>query len=209
MKIAKNRFVNYVKNFQFAELFNELGWDYTKNKINISVNNNDYQIQAVAEKCGFIVYTCKPIENLHIPDFSTRKKIHTQIKRLNYENLIIFIDDFKLEQIWFGERRFNDKNPKITEIFYKTSQSPEMLFQRTNGLVFSLEEEDSNTIIDVVKKFDFSFNKNSEKLTKKFFDEFKKEHGKFLDFIKGIDDNTKKDWYASLMLNTSITCAIS
>ena len=40
-----------------------------------------------------------------------------------------------------------------------------------------------------------------EKVTKRFYDRFKKEHSAFLDFIEGIENLTDREWYASLMLN--------
>ncbi len=46
-----------------------------------------------------------------------------------------------------------------------------------------------------------SFNTNAEKVTKKFYGEFKKAHGAFLSFIKGVEQRGDKEWYASLMLN--------
>ena len=40
-----------------------------------------------------------------------------------------------------------------------------------------------------------------EKVTKRFYDRFKKEHETFLGFIDGITDLAGREWYASLMLN--------
>ena len=40
-----------------------------------------------------------------------------------------------------------------------------------------------------------------EKVTKKFFTRFEKEHGQFLKFIDGIQSEFDRTWYASLMLN--------
>ncbi|MBD2271012.1 SAM-dependent methyltransferase, partial [Anabaena sp. FACHB-1391] len=40
-----------------------------------------------------------------------------------------------------------------------------------------------------------------DKITKKFYDQFKKEYKTFLDFINGIPVKCDQEWYASLMLN--------
>ena len=40
-----------------------------------------------------------------------------------------------------------------------------------------------------------------EKVTKRFYDRFKKEQQDFLGFIEGIGERADRDWYASLMLN--------
>ena len=51
-----------------------------------------------------------------------------------------------------------------------------------------------------------NFQQNNEAVTKKFYDGFKKEHTAFLKFIKGIEDKTNLEWYASLMLNRLMFC---
>ena len=40
-----------------------------------------------------------------------------------------------------------------------------------------------------------------EKVTKKFYDHFKKEHTAFLKFLNGIPDDDMQKWYVSVMLN--------
>ena len=80
------------------------------------------------------------------------------------------------------------------------------------NLVFTVSEEDNITLIDVLNKVRENFAKNSETVTKKFYDEFKKEHVRFMTYIKGIDDqiidkeNQNKQWYASLMMNRLMFC---
>ena len=41
----------------------------------------------------------------------------------------------------------------------------------------------------------------TERVTKRFYDEFQKQHGSFLKFIKGIEAIRDREWYASIMLN--------
>ena len=40
-----------------------------------------------------------------------------------------------------------------------------------------------------------------DRVTRRFYDRFKKEHTTFLRFVKGIPDEGDREWYASLMLN--------
>ena len=40
-----------------------------------------------------------------------------------------------------------------------------------------------------------------KRVTKKFYDRFKKEHDAFLKFLKGIPDEDMQKWYVSVMLN--------
>ncbi|WP_417237073.1 Eco57I restriction-modification methylase domain-containing protein, partial [Bizionia paragorgiae] len=80
------------------------------------------------------------------------------------------------------------------------------------NLLFTLDEEEKITIVDVKQRISENFAKNSDQVTKKFYTDFKKQHVAFLDFIQGIDDhignktNENKQWYASLMLNRLMFC---
>ena len=40
-----------------------------------------------------------------------------------------------------------------------------------------------------------------ERVTKRFYDRFKREHKQFLNFLEGIPDQKMETWYASVMLN--------
>ena len=59
--------------------------------------------------------------------------------------------------------------------------------------------EDDPNVAEAVAKVGAAF--DVEKVTKKFYDLFKKEHDAFLKFTKGIPDEKLQRWYASVMLN--------
>lgn len=206
MSLTKKEFSSYIKQFQFRELFNDMGWNNDKTKQPIAVDNATYTIQAVGEKSGFKILLCNPLSNGLIPDTVTRKKIDTKVTKLFQEHLIIFYDAKKTEQIWQLVVRQTGKPTKVTETRYHINQDPELLFQRAAGIFFELDEEENITIIDVTQRIAANFHQNNEKVTKQFYDKFKKEHTAFLTFIEGIDDKMNKDWYASLMLNRLMFC---
>jgi hypothetical protein len=205
--IPKQDFNLYITQFQFRQLFNELGWDKDKTTQNIVVDKQTYLLQAVAEKRGFKILLCNPSSNGTIPDYATRKKIETNVTKLFQEHLIIFIDTLKTEQIWHIVHREIGKPNKTTETRWHSQQTQaELLYQRAAGIFFDLDEEENITIIDVTKRMSDNFHQNNEKVTKKFYTDFKKEHGAFIAFIKGIATKTDQEWYASLMLNRLMFC---
>lgn len=206
MALDKKQFSNYIKQFNFRELFNDMGWNNDKTSQPIVVDNDTYTLQAVAEKSGFKILLCNPLSNGLIPDYNTRKKIETKVTKLFQEHLIIFFDTKKTEQIWQLVVRQSGKPTKVTETRWHINQDPELLYQRAAGIFFELDEEEHITIIDVTKRIADNFHQNNEKVTKQFYDKFKKEHGAFLQFIKGISDKTNQEWYASLMLNRLMFC---
>jgi hypothetical protein len=206
MALSKQQFSDYIKQFNFLELFNDMGWNNDKTKQPIVVDNDTYTLQAVAEKSGFKILLCNPLSNGVLPDYNTRKKIETKITKLFQEHLIIFFDTKKTEQIWQLVVRQSGKPTKVTETRWHINQDPELLYQRAAGIFFELDEEEHITIIDVTKRIADNFNQNNERVTKQFYDKFKKEHGAFLQFIKGIADKSNQEWYASLMLNRLMFC---
>lgn len=206
MSLDKKDFATYIEQFNFRELFNDMGWNNDKTTQPIVVDNETYTLQAVAEKSGFKILLCNPLSNGLIPDYNTRKKIETKVTKLFQEHLIIFFDTKKTEQIWQLVVRQSGKPTKVTETRWHINQDPELLYQRAAGIFFELDEEEHITIIDVTKRIADNFHQNNEKVTKQFYDKFKKEHGAFLQFIKGISDKTNQEWYASLMLNRLMFC---
>lgn len=206
MALDKKDFSTYIKQFNFRELFNDMGWNNDKTTQPIVVDNETYTLQAVAEKSGFKILLCNPLSNGLIPEYNTRKKIETKVTKLFQEHLIIFFDIKKTEQIWQLVVRQSGKPTKVTETRWHINQNPELLYQRAAGIFFELDEEEHITIIDVTKRIADNFHQNNERVTKQFYDKFKKEHGAFLQFIKGISDKTNQEWYASLMLNRLMFC---
>lgn len=206
MAISKQDFSNYIKQFNFRELFNEMGWNNDKTKQPIIIDDVTFTLQAVAEKSGFKILLCNPTEKGLIPDYNTRKKIETKVTKLFQEHLIIFYDAKNQEQIWQMVVRQSGKPTKVTETRYHILQDPELLYQRASGIFFEMDEEEKITIVDVKGRMTENFHANTEKVTRQFYDKFKKEHTSFLGFIKGINEKVNKDWYASLMLNRLMFC---
>lgn len=199
MSIKKSICSKLIKNFQLRELFNQLGWNYTTNKEPVAVDEHVYQLEAIAEKSAFYVFVCET--NGKVPDYATRKKIDSSITKLYHQHLIIFTDSTKRQQVWQLVVKELDKPSVVRETTYYSTQEPELLFQKLQHLFFSIDEEDNITVVDVTGRVQTGFNTNAEKVTKKFYEGFKKEHTAFLAFIKGISASQDKDWYASLMLN--------
>jgi hypothetical protein len=160
----------------------------------------------LSEKSGFRIFACNPSADAESPNKETGKKIERAVTKLFQEHLIIYYDESKCSQIWQLAVRKAGFPTKISEAKYFLSQDPELLYQRTSGLFFTIDEEEKITIVDVTRRVSENFQKNNETVTKKFYEKFKKEHTAFLKFIEGIGDKVNQDWYASLMLNRLMFC---
>ncbi len=206
MALSKKEFTRYIREFKFRELFNDMGWNNDKTSQPITVDNLVFNLNGIAEKSGFKILLCQPNAAGLIPEYTIRRKIEAKITKLFQEHLIILVDAKSQEQIWQLVVRKTGRPAKATETRYHITQDPELLFQRASGIFFELDEEENITIVDVTQRVTENFHQNNEKVTKQFYDKFSKEHSSFLKFIKGIEENVNKDWYASLMLNRLMFC---
>ena len=87
---------------------------------------------------------------------------------------------------------------------FTLGQSGEALLQKLARLEVGIDEEGDLTIFGVVSRAKSAF--DVDKVTKKFYERFRKEHAVFLKFIKGITGQADREWYASLMLNRLMFC---
>jgi Eco57I restriction-modification methylase len=189
----------FLNNFDFLSLFIEvMGWDNVDDDLTIDLTFDDqsYQLEAIAEKCGMKVFCCT---SEILPLYQLRRKIDKEITAYSYEHLIIYIDSAQKEQIWQWVKREKNKPLASREQRFYVQQSNDLFLQKLADLAFSLEEEASLSLLEVTKRTRKAF--DADKVTKKFYDDFKKQHSQFLSFISGIENVNDCEWYASLMLN--------
>src|ERR1035437_6898363 len=127
MAITKAEFSVYIKAFQFRELFNEMGWNNDRTKQLVVVDDASFNFSGIAEKSGFKIFICEPVGWSKLPDSATRKKIEGKVTKLFQEHLIIFIDEYKREQVWQLAVRKAGTPTKISETRFTLSHDPELL----------------------------------------------------------------------------------
>jgi hypothetical protein len=190
----------YVKSFNFTKLFiEELGWDRHTNRLDVPVDGQVFNLTGVAQKKGMVAFSCEPRADGQIPDHATRRKIERQVSKSVHEHLILYLDKDRTTQIWQWVKREPEKPTACREHTYHRSQSGDALVQKLQAIAFSLAEEEILTIIDVTRRARKAF--DVERVTKRFYDEFRKQHAAFLKFITGIPVKEDQEWYASVMLN--------
>jgi tRNA1(Val) A37 N6-methylase TrmN6 len=202
----KKIFNQHIRNFSFTQLFNELGWDFLNERMNRKIDDENFEFHSVAHKQGFRIIVCLSKNTCQIPLHLARRKIQTEISKLYHENLLIFVDKANTEQVWQLIDRQPNKPQQVRQAIWKKHQEPELLYQKMKGALFTLSEEEGLTIVDVAQRLKGNFTANAEKVTKQFYDKFKNEHKRFLDFIEGIGQIGDREWYASLMLNRLMFC---
>ena len=183
--------------FDLQPLFiDELGWDYGGTDMTVTVADKDFTLQAIAHKRGFVAYQCVART---IPDYPTRQKIYREVAKTTYEHLIVFALEDHGALCWQWVKREQGQPPRYRYRTYSQGQSAAALTEMLEHLRFTLEEEESVTLLDATSRAAQAF--DVEKVTRRFYDRFKTEHQAFLGFIEGIKDVANREWYASLMLS--------
>jgi hypothetical protein len=190
-----------IQGLDFKTLFiEELGWDRYTTTLDVSIDGQNYTLSAIAEKRGMVAFVCEPFVDGGIPDYPTRRKIDRQVAKAHHEHLIIYLDADMSMQIWQWVKRQAGKPAACREHAYYANQPGDSLLQKIDNLTFTLQEEEKGiTIVDVAGRFKKGF--DVEKVTKRFYNRFKTEHGKFTKFLKGIPEEKFQRWYVSVMLN--------
>lgn len=200
MPLDAQRARQYLKDFNFKSLFvEELGWERHAVTHPVTVDGNSYRLDTVAHKRGLAVFVCEPGASGQIPDYPTRRKIDRQVAKIAHEHVIVFVNSGKTSQVWQWVKKEPGKPVACREhTFYKT-QPGDALIQKLQALNVSIDEEATLTLPEITGRVRAAF--DVERVTKRFYDRFKSEHGAFLKFLKGIPDDDMQRWYVSVMLN--------
>jgi len=201
MTLSVPRVRDYLKNFELEKLFvEELGWDRFSAVFDVPIDGNSFTLRAVAQKRGVQIFECRSDGEGKIPDHNLRRRIEKQITKCAYEHLIIFTDLARTTQIWQWVARVPAHPTAYREHSYHPQhQSGDALIQKLSAIMIPLDEEEAIDLTGTVHKLRDAFDR--DRVVKRFYDHFEREHANFLEFIQGIIDQADKEWYASLMLN--------
>lgn len=197
-------FKRYLRDADFEALFiDELGWNNPRGQRLlplITIDEKEYSFNIIAERNGFQVMECHT-DNL--PATTLCRRIDYKLRRQANDYICIFIVDGTQRQEWMVPVKKTEKRDIVT-CEYDCADKAIFLYQKISGFTFGMDEH--TTIEDVKERVHQAFFVNSEKITKKFYAEFKKQHKAFVKFIVGIESETDCEWYTSIMLNRLMFC---
>ena len=203
IKVDKTKVRDYLNDFDFEGLFiNEVGWGYTnESPVHITISGYDYDLTPIADM-GLVVYECSPGLGGIIPDKTTCRKIEKELCKTKQENLIIFVNEERTQQLWFRVRRQLGKPEQCSPIRFHKGQSGQLLVSKLNQIAYTLEDIEANRayLSQTVYSVDQAFALENQ-VTKNFFKGFKQQRDNFARFIEGIPDQDMEKWYVSVMLN--------
>ena len=196
--LDRNKVREHLENFDLRALFvEELGWDHGGGDVEARISDSTFRLKAVAHKRGMVAY--QYVADGVFPDHPTRQKIEKAVAKTVREHLIVYSNHDGAAQYWQWVKREPGKPDRSRVHIYHRDQLGEALIQKLEHIAFTLDEEDDLTIVDVSGRVRAAF--DVDKVTKRFYDRFRKEHDVFLGFIDGIEILADREWYASLMLN--------
>lgn len=190
------RIRRYITEFKFKPLFvEELGWDDLRSApLTVTVDGQNFTLRGVAEKRGLVLLQCDAL-----PPYPVRRQIDREVTKYHREHLLVFAAADQAAQVWLWVRREPGKPAAGRERHYYRGESGERVAQTLAGLAFALEEEGQLTLLEGVGRVRAAF--DVERVTRRFYDRFKREHDALLKFITGIPDAEFQRWYASVMIN--------
>jgi len=199
INLKKSR--QYLQNFDFSSLFiEELGWSNppSRQAIAFKCDGKTFYRKGVAELAGVLVLEVTD-EDGEIPDGKVRANIHKEICKVALENLVIFLDGDRQKSLWYWVKREGTKQYRRDHSYIR-GQSGDLLLGKLRALIVEIEDWDKGVVIgDATKRLKNSF--DIDRVTKKFYEFFKKEHDLFLKEVLGFASEFDRAWYASLMLN--------
>ena len=198
--LDRARVRKHLADFTLQALFiEELGWDHGGEGMDVPAAGKTFSLRAIAQKRGMVVYQYRADSIDAFPNHPTRQKIERVVTKTVHEHLVVYATHDNDAQVWQWVKREPGQPDRSRQHIHYQNHSGEALTQKLEQLVFTLEEEADLGIVAVSGRVRAAF--DVEKVTKRFYDRFKKEHGVFLGFIDGITAVADREWYASLMLN--------
>jgi hypothetical protein len=191
---------SHLQDFDFQTLFREnLNWSKPTSKLvkAIELNSVVYKRRMIAQMAGVAVYE---VVAAQVPGETVRQEIYRQTVEVSAENLLIFVDDDRSQSYWYWVKRDGKKSVARHLSYYK-GQSGDLILGKLGKLVFELEDFESGdpTVVDAARRLQDAL--DVEKVTKKFYGDFKVHLEWFVAQIVGIDDENNRRWYASVILN--------
>ncbi|GAB4205944.1 MAG: hypothetical protein OHK0022_32530 [Roseiflexaceae bacterium] len=183
-----------------TELFIDvLGWEHHRGVLDLVAEQQPWRLKALARKRGLVAFSYTSGSGQAIPPARTRLAIEQQVAETVREHLIIFSDAQGHEAIWQWVRRSSDLPTAPREYTFQRGQPNTELIQRLQGIVFTLDEEADLTHTDVTSRVRQTF--DVDRITKRFYENFTREHDAFVRLIEGLPEGELRRWYTSVMLN--------
>jgi len=201
LDIAQTR--DLLSEFQFHRLFiEELGWSQPPvggKARYVEAAGQTYRLNPIAGLGSVLVFEVVSPDGA-IPDAKTRRAVQTETAKQAFEHLLIFVDSQRTQSLWYWVKREAGRSyPR--EHWYSKGQPGDLFLGKLEAMAVDLTDLEAGppTVVESVRRLQSAL--DVERVTRKFYAEFKAQHAEFLDLIEGIPDAADRRWYASVILN--------
>jgi hypothetical protein len=120
----------FLKAGQLKELFAEIGWDNPQlSPWTVAVDGDTYTLTPLKQKHKVYILECTSSGNGKIPPYKIRRKLQAEASKTAAENILIFINKERTEQVWHWVRREKERTVPGRDIAYHSKQSGDVILQ--------------------------------------------------------------------------------
>lgn len=191
-----SKWLKLIDEDKFSELFiDELGWNRPEGQtLKYSHGNEILEVVPIAGFKGIQVWACNSLPNALI-----QRDIDKEISKISAERLVIFHDVSKQTWKWPMSRETSGKGAvRLVGHDHIRGQNTLSLLQRLKTISISLNDAEP-TLVEMLLRMRKAF--DAEQVTKKFYKEFSAYQRKLVAQLEGLEKESDKEWYSSLLLN--------
>lgn len=204
MHLDTHELRQHLQALDFRTLFVEgLGWSLPSAEgqpARVTLGGVELERRRIAELGGVVVVELRVADG-PIPNRRTCEAVQREVSQQHFENLLIFVDANRSQSLWYWVKRDGSKRfPR--EHLYVKGQPGDLFLSKIAPLFVDISELDEFGGIDVLNVATRLRDAlDVERVTRKFYEEYRDEHLRFTELIGGIDDERERRWYASVLLN--------
>lgn len=177
-------------------LIEEMGWNDYDYTLPAEVFGDRVILECVAEKAGVVLAVCR---HTPLPDYRARGVIERALAKQHREHLLVFAPEGDSRQLWLWVSREPNRPLRRREYELRDGQSGEALMQKLDVLCTELAEERDLTTVDMTSRMRAGF--DVDRVTRSFYERFRKEHDALVKMVSGIPDDDLAHWYVAVTLN--------
>lgn len=154
---------HFLREHALRELFvDELGWDHVASEFELSFDAELFRFSALASKRGFMVLSCH-VHRTVVANRGLLRQLQRLLTRRYHEHIVVFYSDEPAKQVWqWSTIREDGKRLRHREHPFFSAEPPPALLSRLELLRFTLDEEESATIVDAISRVRTALDVDSE-----------------------------------------------
>lgn len=193
---------HHLENFEFQQIFvQHLNWGYPRETgpRRITVRGRTYEYAPVADLEGVLI--AHVTANGEAGDQKIRQAVYRSIRERHADCVVIFTDESRTSSRWLWAKK-EGKRLEYREHTYFKGQPGDLFISKLAGLFFDISQFDEKGRAKVGAVYQVMKDAlDIERVTKKFFDEFRTIRIDLARSIKGLPGEKEQTLYASVLLN--------